>query len=202
MSMYKDAIGHFKKSDPILYKASLKIEVQEISLPVDYFLRLTRTIIGQQLSVKAASTIFSRFEKLFLDGKISPEKILQINKDKMRKCGISYPKISYLKDLSQKVINNDLDLNKINDLDNETVTKNLTMVKGIGPWSAEMFLMFSLGRVDIFSIGDMGLKNAIKKLYELENTTDEEIIKISEKWSPYRTYACMILWKSLDNKLK
>lgn len=200
--MYKRAIEHFKKSDPILHKASLGIEMQEITPPIDYFLRLARTIIGQQLSVKAANTIFSRFEKLFLNVKITPEKILKIDKEKMRKCGISYSKISYLKDLSQKVLDKDLDLKRINELDDDKVTKNLMSIKGIGPWSAEMFLMFSLGRTDIFSISDMGLKNAIKKLYKLENPTTEHLLKISKKWSPYRTYACMILWRSLDNKPK
>lgn len=200
--MIEDAIKHFKKTDPILYRASVSIEFQEINPVTNHFLKLVRSIIGQQLSVKAASTIYLRFEKLFPKNGITPEKILQLNKEKIRSCGISYSKIEYIKDLSQKVVDKHLDLENINSLDNETIIKNLTIVKGIGPWSAEMFLMFSLARPDVFSTGDLGLKNAIKKLYKLDEISNEDLLTISSKWSPYRTYACMILWRSLDNEPK
>jgi DNA-3-methyladenine glycosylase II len=195
-------LAHFKKSDPILYKASIAIEFQEINPVANHFLKLVRSIIGQQLSVKAASTIFSRFEKLFPKGKITPERILKMDKEKIRSCGVSYSKIEYIKDLSKKVVDKNLDLANIDTLDNKTVIEKLTMVKGIGPWSAEMFLMFSLARPDVFSTGDLGLKNAIKKLYKIDKISNEDLITISAKWSPYRTYACMILWQSLDNEPK
>lgn len=200
--MYDRALAHFKKTDPILYRASVAIEFQEINPVTNHFLKLVRSIIGQQLSVKAASTIYSRFEKLFLKNDITPEKILKMDKEKIRSCGISYSKIDYIKDLSQKIVDKHLDLENINSLDNETIVKNLTIVKGIGPWSAEMFLMFSLARPDVFSTGDLGLKNAIKKLYKLDDISNEDLLTISSKWSPYRTYACMILWRSLDNEPK
>jgi DNA-3-methyladenine glycosylase II len=200
--MYDKALAHFKKSDPILYKASIAIEFQEINPVANHFLKLVRSIIGQQLSVKAASTIFSRFEKLFPKEKITPERILKMDKEKIRSCGVSYSKIEYIKDLSKKVVDKNLDLANIDTLDNKTVIEKLTMVKGIGPWSAEMFLMFSLARPDVFSTGDLGLKNAIKKLYKIDKISNEDLITISAKWSPYRTYACMILWQSLDNEPK
>lgn len=200
--MYDKAIEHFKKTDPILYRLSISINPPTPMLPSsEHFARLCRSIVGQQLSVKAAQTIFTRFQNL-LNGNITPEKVLKINKEKLRECGISYPKINYLKDLSEKIIEKKLDLDNISDLDDETIIKNLTIVKGIGQWSAEMFLMFSLGRPDVFSAGDLGIKNAIKKLYQLDNPSIAELLEISSKWSPYRTYACMILWRSLDNEPK
>ena len=166
-----------------------------------HFERLARSIVGQQLSVKAAQTIFTRFQTL-LNNNITPERIIEIDKEKMRACGISYPKISYIKDLAKKVIEKELILENIHEQDNETVIKNLTIVKGIGTWSAEMFLMFALGRPDVFSVRDLGIKNAMKKLYGIEEITNEQMLEISRKWIPYRTYACMILWKSLDNEPK
>jgi len=201
-NMYDKAIKHFKKSDPVLYKIAVSIEVQELIPVTNHFLKLVRSIVGQQLSIKAASTIYSRLEELFPKGEITPERILKMDKEKIRSCGISYSKIEYIKDLSEKVMDKHLDLENINSLDNETIIKNLTIVKGIGPWSAEMFLMFSLARPDVFSTGDLGLKNAIKKHYKLDEISSEDLLTISAKWSPYRTYACLILWKSLDNEPK
>lgn len=200
--MFEKAIVHFQKSDPLLYKLAKSIDPPSVNLQSqDHFLRLTRAIVGQQLSVKAASTIFTRFQNLFKN-KITPERIVEMDKEKIRECGISYPKISYIKDLAEKVIEKKLILENIHEEDDATVIENLTIVKGIGAWSAEMFLMFSLGRPDVFSVGDLGLKNAIKKLYKLNEVSNADLIKISAKWSPYRTYACMILWRSLDNEPK
>lgn len=201
--MIKEAILHFKKVDPTLHKIAVKTRRGDLKpTSDDHFTRLVRSIISQQLSVKAAATIYSRFISLFTDGKISPEKILRTSDEDLRKCGISFPKIKYIKDLADKVYNKNLILEKIHEKEDEEIKSNLIAVKGIGPWSAEMFLMFSLGRPDIFSAGDVGLQNAIKKLYKIEKPTTEQLLEISSKWSPYRTYACMILWESLDNEPK
>lgn len=151
--------------------------------------------------MKAASTIFGRFEKLFKK-KINAVDILKLKDDDIRACGISYPKIEYIKDLSEKVHTKELILESFENADEETIIENLTKVKGIGIWSAEMFLMFALAKPDVFSVGDLGLKNAMIKLYGLKNPSKEKLIKISQKWSPYRTYACRILWQSLDNAPK
>lgn len=200
--MYKKALLHFKKTDPTIYAAGLKIEIIELTIHPDPFLRLTRTIIGQQLSVKAAATIFSRFEKLFKKN-INPEDVVKFSDKKLREVGISFQKIKYLKDLAQKTLSEEINLHKLKDKQNEEVIAELIKIKGIGRWSAEMFLMFSLGREDVFSFEDLGLQNAIQKLYKLRNKpTEKQMERLAKKWSPYRTYAAMILWRSLDNEPK
>lgn len=199
--MYKKALAHFKISDPILHSISLTLEPFELEVHSDPFLRLTRSIIGQQLSVKAASTIFARFEQLFEKNEIKPNGLLKIPDEKMRAAGLSYQKISYLKDLSRKVIDGELELAKFDKIESEIITEKLIKIKGIGAWTAEMFLMFSLGRPDIFSYGDLGLQNAIKKTYKMKKKpTVKQMEKLSKKWSPFKTYAAMILWRSLDNR--
>ncbi len=199
--MYEDALKHFKKVDPLLYEVAESIDPIVLEKTSESFVRLVRAIVGQQLSVKAASTIFGRFEKLFKK-KINAVDILKLKDDDIRACGISYPKIKYIKDLSEKVHTKELILESFENADEETIIENLTKVKGIGIWSAEMFLMFALAKPDVFSVGDLGLKNAMIKLYGLKNPSKEKLIKISQKWSPYRTYACRILWQSLDNAPK
>lgn len=199
--MYTKAIKHFKTSDPILY--SLVSMPFELEKHPDPFLRLLRTIVGQQLSVKAASTIFTRFENLFKNSNITPSGLVKLTPEQLREAGLSRQKISYLKDLAQKTLDKEVELDKFGELDSELIIEELIRIKGIGRWSAEMFLMFSLGRPDIFSYGDLGLQNAIKKHYKLKNKpTEMQMEKLSKKWIPYRTYAARILWMSLANEPK
>ncbi|MBI3486249.1 DNA-3-methyladenine glycosylase 2 family protein [Candidatus Daviesbacteria bacterium] len=196
---------HFKKVDRTLYsviKKLDKLEPLKIRDESGYFLDLVDSIISQQLSVKVSNTILARFKKLFKREIIDPKDLLKLSDDQIRTTGTSFPKIKYLKDLAEKLISKELDLSKLKVLDDEQVIEQLTKVKGIGKWTAEMFLMFSLGREDIFSYGDLGLKNALKKLYKLENPTKEQIEKIVAKWSPYKTHAARVLWKSLNNLQK
>lgn len=165
----------------------------------DYFSELCEIIINQQLSDKAAATIFARFKKLFPKEKIIPQVLLKLSDEKIRSCGTSNAKVSFLKDLAEKVLAEDLRFDGLDKLSDEKVITELIKVKGIGPWTAEMFLMFTLGREDVFSHGDLGLRNAIKKLYKFKkDPTKKQIEKIVNKWKPYRTYACRILWKSLE----
>ncbi len=199
--MYSEAISHFRKTDPMLYELAKSIDPFVLEKSHNHFIRLVRAIVGQQLSVKAAATIFGRFEKLFKK-EINAAEILKLHKDDMRACGISYPKAKYIKDLAEKVHTKELLLETLEEADESTIIENLTKVKGIGTWSAEMFMMFALARPDVFSVGDLGLRNAMIKLYGLTKPTNEELLKISEKWSPYRTYACRILWQSLNNSPK
>lgn len=200
--MYPKALKHFKTIDPLLYELAKSIDPIVLEKSQNNFVRLVRSIVGQQLSVKAASTIFSRFENLFKND-ISAREILKLKDDDIRACGISYPKIKYIKDLAEKVENKQLLLDAFENADEQTIIENLTQVKGIGIWSAEMFLMFALARPDVFSVGDLGLKNAMIRLYGLsKKPTNQDLLKISEKWSPYRTYACRILWQSLNNSPK
>ena len=199
--MNKNVNEHFRKVDPILYAVIEKVGVFGPKVSDDHFSELCEIIINQQLSDKAAATIFGRFRKLFPQEKITPQALLKLAAEKIRSCGTSNAKVSFLKDLAAKVLAEELRLDQLNKLSDDLIIKKLTKVKGIGPWSAEMFLMFSLGRDDVFSHGDLGLRNAIKKLYKFKKEpTKKQIEKIVEKWKPYRTYACRILWKSLEIK--
>jgi len=185
---FDKALKHFKKVDPILYDVGLRIkDYQEIAVgnPGQYFEDLCDSIISQQLSIKAASTIWSRIKTLV--GKITPKNILKIPDEKYRAAGSSWAKIKYIKDLAMR----DIDFTDFPTLSDNEIAKRLIEVKGIGPWTAEMFLIFTLGRPDVFSEGDLGLKNAMKKLPGL---------KQAKVWSPYRSYASRILWKSLELK--
>lgn len=201
--MFKKALSHFKTSDPILYSLIKYREPFELKLHPDPFMRLLRSIVGQQLSVKAAGTIFTRFENLFENSNITPSGLIKLKEDNMRKAGLSRQKISYIKDLAQKVLNREIELDKFGELESEIIIEELVRIKGIGRWTAEMFLMFSLGRPDVFSFGDLGLQNSIQKNYKLKKKpTVKQMEKLSKKWIPFRTYAALILWDALDNKPK
>jgi len=195
------ALKHFKKVDPILYDVAVKIILPTHAKSRDYFIDIIESIISQQLSIKASDTIFGRFKKLFPIELITPKGILKIPDEKIRECGISYSKIKYIKGISQAVEDKTIDLNNLDKLSNEEVIIEMVKLKGIGVWTAEMFLMFTLDRPDVFSAGDLGLQNAIVKLYKLKDKpSKDELLKISSKWAPYRTTASRILWRSLELK--
>lgn len=168
----------------------------------NHFRSLVVAIVNQQLSGKAADTILTRFVALFPKGKFpTPEQVVKMPAAKMRRAGLSKMKTSFLKDLSRKVLDGTVDFKKMPRWSDEEVIEHLTRVKGIGRWTAEMFLMFSLGRDDIFSYGDLGLRNAIQKLYGLKkHPTPAQAEKIASQWKPYRTLASRYLWASLDVK--
>ena len=196
----KKAVGHFKKVDPILYKLAIELRVEEgpINHHEDYFVELVDTVLSQQLSGKAAATIFTRLTDLMPKKKITPENLIKLKDEEIRNAGISYAKIKYIKGIAHEIISKNLDLKRFDEQSDQAIKEELVKLKGIGPWSAEMFLMFSLGRPDIFSTGDLGLKNAVKKLYGLKkDPTEQELLNISSRWSPFRTYASRILWRSL-----
>jgi DNA-3-methyladenine glycosylase II len=194
------------------YKASLHLskdkvlkKLIKIHGPLDWdyevnlFDDLISSIVSQQLSVKAADTIYIRFKNLFEGGVPTPQQILKESDEKMRECGISYSKIKYIKGIAQAVKGGNLDLSALSNLPDQKAVEELTKLKGIGQWTAEMFLMFSLKREDVFSLGDLGLRNAVAKLYNIDRDDLESIEKITIKWAPYRTHASRYLWKSLDN---
>ncbi len=196
-------LRHFKKADPILYKVAINISKLE-DLPnrrgEDYFIDLIDAIVSQQLSGKAAATILARFKALFKNGQITPQALLKLRDVDIRAAGMSYSKIKYIKDLATKVANGDIDFKKLEDLPDEQIIQELILVKGIGSWTAEMFLIFTLARPDVFSHGDLGLNNAIKKIYNLKKHNEKEVEKLVSKWSPYKSTAARILWRSLDNR--
>ncbi len=193
--------NHFKKHDSTLFSYIEKIKVEFNYLPDDLFSELCEIIISQQLSGKAADTIFDRLENLFPDKKISPKTLLRLSELKIKSCGTSKAKVKALKDLAKKVNSGELDLDSLKKQSDEDVIKELIKVKGIGPWSAEMFLIFGLGREDVFSHGDLGLRKAIKQIYGFKKEPSvKQVGEIIAKWKPYRTYASLVLWRILEVK--
>ncbi len=191
-------INHFKKVDSVLFSAIKNFEFPISHRGSNYFADLCEIIIQQQLSEKAGDTIFGRFKKLFPLGKISPENLVKLKDDEIRMCGTSNMKVKYLKNLARQLIKKEFIWDRLEELDDEEIITELTKIKGVGRWSADMFLMFSLGREDVFSYGDLGLRRAIQKLYKLKKEPSmKQAEKIAIKWRPYRTYACRILWRSL-----
>ena len=159
-----------------------------------------RSIVGQQLSTKAAATIYGRMLELFGGHAPSPKQLLAVDPDRIRAAGLSRPKISYLRDLAEHVEKGELELDHFDDMEDEQVIEQLTAVKGIGEWSAHMFLMFHLGRPDILPVGDQGIRRAVQVQYRLRKIPDpKRLEKIARPWRPYRTLACLYLWSSLDN---
>lgn len=193
------ALRHLRK-DLILRKIIKEYQLQELDRESDLFQDLIESIINQQLSGKAAATIFNRFKILFGNKFPAPAQILKMPDEKIRACGISYPKIKYIKGLCQAIVDKNLDIEKIPTLKDEEVIIELTKIKGIGRWTAEMILIFSLKRLDVFSIGDLGLRTAVSRFYKIERENLKEIEKVSLKWSPFRSLAARYLWRSLDNK--
>lgn len=190
---------HFQAVDPILFSFIDRIEPFELVKYDDYFVSLCREIIGQQLAGKAADAIYARFLKLFPKGRVTPGRLLKIPDEKIRAIGPSWSKVGYIKDLAKKIVEKKVNLSRVASLSDEEVMKELTKVKGIGPWTVEMFLMFTLGREDIFSYGDLGLRRAIQKLYNFDKEPSmKQMEKLVIKWKPYRTYAARILWASLE----
>lgn len=190
--MFKDPIllGLIKKYEAPKFKDRSKFLFED----------LIDSIINQQLSVKAAATILKRFIAIFnKDGTFpKPEEILKKRDATIRKAGISFSKISYIKGVCKAFIDNQIDIKKINKMADEEAIIELTKLKGVGRWTAEMILIFTLKRPDVFSLGDGGLKRALKTLYKLED--QKKIEKLIENWKPNRSSAAWYLWRSLENK--
>jgi len=168
----------------------------------DYYGELVSGIVGQQLSAKAGGTIWRRVLDLF-DGQMpTPQQLLKVDAAKIRGAGVSYPKIGYMKDLAQHILDGRLDLAHIATMPNEQLIEQLTAVKGIGEWSAHMFMIFSLGRLDVLPVGDLGVRKAMMNLYKLDELPDPAMcvtVANKNKWHPYESVAAWYLWQSLDN---
>jgi DNA-3-methyladenine glycosylase II len=166
----------------------------------DHFSALVRAIVFQQLSTKAASTIYSRMMALLPDGELTPAGLTAITDEQLRSAGISRQKSGYLRDLCGKVSGGVVPLDDLERMDDEQVIATLTAIKGIGRWSAEMFLMFRLHRPDVLPVGDLGILNAVKKVYRLrKKPTPDRIRRLGEAWRPYRSVASWYLWRSLGS---
>src|SRR5699024_2029472 len=169
----------------------------EVILRTDYLSSIVRSIIGQQISVAAANAIYGRL-KLFLDDKITAEKLFEKSKEELREVGLTNRKAEYVKDLAEKVLTNELDLKNISTNSSEEITKQLINVKGIGKWTAEMFLILTLGREDVLAIDDVGIQRAAKWLYQVEKSERRQIlVDKSHVWEPYRSVVSFYLWEAI-----
>jgi DNA-3-methyladenine glycosylase II len=216
----KRAVGHLKKSDPVMRAIIERIGPCRMQFGSPEFHSLAEAIVYQQLNGKAAETIFRRFAALAGEP-LTPEGILKLSDEQMRGAGLSKQKLSYLKDLSAKTDAGLVDFARLQDLPDAEVIEHLTQVKGIGVWTAQMFLMFSLKRENILPTGDFGVRMAMHKHYldvqlakagkkaaagkkarkrKVKLPGPEQMEKIAKCWEPYRSVACWYLWKSLDTK--
>lgn len=197
--MKEDVVEHFLRVDPKIHAFVLKVGPIRLVKSSTYFRDLCDTIISQQLSSKAGATIVSRFFDLFEKRVPTAEIILSLPEEKLRGVGMSRAKVTYVRALAEATLNKTLTLEKIDALSDAEVIAMLTTVKGIGPWTAEMFLMFSLAREDVFSVGDLGLRRGIQRVYNMKKEpTLKKLLSLSKKWAPYRSYASQVLWKSLE----
>ena len=198
----KDPKEYLCGIDPVLGAVIEQTELPERTPPKNHFYALARAIIRQQLSGKAADAIERRFVALFSARKSffpTPQNILAMPAERMRSSGLSHAKISYLKNLATAVADKTLDFKRLDALSDDNVIALLTTIKGIGRWTAEMFLMFALDRPDVFSYADLGLRNAMTRLYRLRaHPSRARAEKISCPWRPYRTLACRYLLASLN----
>lgn len=201
------ALAHFKKADPVLYKAGLPFRAvlkesrstaQRRYSTKLLFEALAGSITGQQLSTKAADSIWERL-KAACGGQVTPESIARLRAPTLRKCGLSNAKVKSLKELSKTILNGKLDLQALRKVPEAEAIEKLSAVWGIGKWTAEMFLMFALDRADVFSPGDLGLRRSMETLYSLPKDVHvKELELLAERWIPYRTIACRILWRARD----
>jgi DNA-3-methyladenine glycosylase II len=196
----RKAINHLKKSDPVMRGIIERVGTCRMEFGEPTFHSLAETIVYQQLNGKAAVTIFKRFTDAAGEP-VTPKGILKLTEQQLRDVGLSKQKSSYLRDLAAKTESGLLNFEKLQTMEEIDVIEHLTQVKGIGVWTAHMFLMFTLRRPDVLPTGDYGIQVAIKKHYrkrKLPKPKDME--RIAKAWSPYRSIACWYLWRSLDIK--
>lgn len=204
----KTARLHLRKSDPTLAAIIKQVGPFTAKARRDRLASLVRAIISQQISTKAAATIFERFKAAVKENRLTPPKrgaafcattILSFSNEALKNLGISPQKASYLRSLCQHLVDGEIDLGSLNKRDDEGVIECLTKVKGIGRWTAEMFLIFSLARLDVLPVDDLGIKKAAKNLYDLAELPDaKQLNQIAEPWRPYASIASWYLWRSLE----
>jgi DNA-3-methyladenine glycosylase II len=204
--MANGAAAHLRAADPVLGELIDRLDDVELPdrpdrpKPGEHYAALVRTIVGQQLSTKAAHAIWLRLLGHFGDTPPTPEQVLEADPEELRAAaGLSRSKTTYLRSLAEHVLDGSLELDRLEALDDDAVIAELVAVKGIGEWSAHMFLMFQLGRPDVLAPGDLGIRRGVQITYGLaEMPTPAEVIERAEIWRPYRTAACLYLWRSID----
>lgn len=197
----KAARLHLQKSDPIMKGIIKRVGPFTAKANRQRFVTLVRSVVSQQISGAAARTIWSRFQEAVRPDPITPESVLRFQIDDLRALGISRQKAGYVLDLASKVESGLVDLARIHRQDDQQIIHELTQVKGIGIWTAQMFMMFSLGRLDVFPNNDLGIRNAIEKNYPHRSPITTAIMaQIAQPWHPYATVASWYLWRSLEWK--
>jgi DNA-3-methyladenine glycosylase II len=199
------AVARLRKADPVLREIIDRVGADGAlywrpAAPEDDYGALVRTIVGQQLSTRAAAAIYERLISQFGDRNPTPEEVLAADPEQMRlAAGLSHAKVAYLRSLAEHVLDGSLDLDALGRLTDDEVIAALVAVKGLGTWSADMFLMFQLQRPDVLAVGDLGIRRAMMVAYELPILpSPKEMEAIAEPWRPYRTLACLYLWRSAE----
>ena len=206
-SVSDEGVEHLRRNDPVMRELIDEFGPLEEVLrrrgrrPEEPYGALLRSIVGQQLSTYAARAIWERMLALF-DGRVpTPEELLAADPEDLRAAGNSRPKIGFMRSLAEHVLNGELELDRLDELSDEDIAAELTAVKGLGQWSADMFLIFHLGRPDILPVGDLGIRNAAKQAYNLRKLPSPDRLKrLARPWRPYRSLASLYLWRSLDNQ--
>ena len=195
-------VAHLSK-DKKLKKLVESAEPHQLKKRKNICSYLCASIMSQQLSTKVATVIHNRFLALYGGKEPLPQQIIDTSFEKLRGIGLSNAKVNYVKNVAQFELDFGMDAKRLHKMDNEAVISYLTQIKGVGRWTTEMLLMFALGREDVFAVDDLGIQNAMINLYKLDNSDKkqlrEDMLRISKKWSPYRTYACLHLWQWKDN---
>jgi DNA-3-methyladenine glycosylase II len=199
------ALATLREADPVMarlvdeHAAVVRRDLSR-ERPGDAYGALLRSIVGQQLSTKAARTIYGRMADLFDGHAPTPRQLLAVDPERIRAAGLSYSKISYLRDLAAHVEDGSLELARLPELSDEEVSAQLTAIKGLGQWTADMFLIFHLGRPDVLPVGDLGIRRATQVAYRMRKLPDaKRLEKVARPWRPYRSLASLFLWSSLDN---
>jgi DNA-3-methyladenine glycosylase II len=201
----EDALLHLSQNDDVLAKLIGQFGPFTPEPHTNYYYELVSSIISQQLSVKAAATIEKRFVALFGDEFPTPEQIVAVDIEQLRSVGMSRPKASYVIDLARHIIDGELQLDHLPQRSNDEIIKELIAVKGIGEWTAHMFLIFALGRLDVLPVGDLGFRAGVQRNYGFDHLPSSiECKQVAKKysWHPYESVATWYMWKSLDNEPK
>ncbi len=198
--MHRKALAHLRRADPVLQKVIEKVGPCRLTPPTDgtHFEFVARSIIYQQLSTKAATTIHGRVQAA-CGGSLSVEPLLGLPDETLRSAGLSRQKLGYLRDLATHASRGTLDAERLGDFPDEEVTRQLVQVKGVGVWTAQMFLMFRLGRPDVLPVLDLGIRKGVQRAYRLRKMPDgKRVAKIAAPWAPYRTVGSWYMWRVLE----
>ena len=195
------AIRHLKKADPVMASIIDQAGAYDIQYREPVFQTLVRSIVYQQLSGKAALTIFKRLAAAVKSDPMTPEAILKLRPQRMRTLGLSQQKIAYIRELARRTRDGEIQFERLREMDDAAIIDTLTRVKGVGVWTVHMFLIFALRRPNVLPVGDLGVRSAMKKAYALaELPKPAEIESIAASWRPYCSVATWYLWRSLDNQ--